>query len=58
MARVGQVPGCPINGVDMIRWNDDNAITDFKVMLRPLKAINVSHQKMGEMLQAHSGKPA
>ncbi|MGI9264554.1 MAG: nuclear transport factor 2 family protein [Gammaproteobacteria bacterium] len=39
-----------VNGVDMIRWNDEGKITEFKVMLRPLKAINLIHQKMGEML--------
>jgi len=52
-----EIDGIKINGVDMIRWNDDDAITDFKVMLRPLKAINLIHQKMGEMLHAHSGRP-
>ena len=39
-----------INGVDMITWNDAGQITHFKVMVRPLKAINMLHQKMGEML--------
>lgn len=43
--------GIQVNGVDMIRWNDAGQITDFKVMLRPLKAVNLIHQKMGEMLQ-------
>lgn len=42
-----------INGVDMIRWNDDGRIIEFKVMLRPLKAINLIHAKMGQLLQAH-----
>ena len=41
----------------MIRWNDDGKITDFKVMLRPLKAINLIHQKMGAMLNARADKP-
>ena len=44
--------GIAINGVDMIRWNDAGQITDFKVMIRPLKAINLIHQKMAAMLQA------
>lgn len=43
--------GVHINGVDMITWNAQGQITDFKVMLRPLKAVNLIHQKMGEMLQ-------
>lgn len=46
------IDGITVNGVDMIRWNDDGRITDFKVMLRPLKAINLIHQKMGQMLEA------
>src|SRR5476649_1500359 len=43
-----------VNGVDMIKWNDAGKITDFKVMLRPLKAVNLIHQKMADMLQAQS----
>lgn len=46
------IDGIDVNGVDMIRWGDDGKIVDFKVMLRPLKAINLIHQKMGAMLQA------
>lgn len=46
------IDGIEVNGVDMIRWNDAGRIVDFKVMLRPLKAINLIHQKMGAMLQA------
>jgi len=44
--------GISVNGVDMIKWNEAGKITEFKVMLRPLKAVNLIHQKMGEMLQA------
>ncbi len=45
------IDGIRINGVDLIRWNDAGQITDFKVMVRPLKAINLLHQKMGAMLE-------
>jgi ketosteroid isomerase-like protein len=45
------VDGITVNGVDMIRWNDAGEITEFKVMVRPLKAITLIHQKMGEMLK-------
>lgn len=45
------IDGIEVNGVDMIHWNDKGCITEFKVMLRPLKAINLIHQKMGAMLQ-------
>ena len=47
-----ELDGIRINGVDMIRWNDAGRITDFKVMLRPLKAVNLIHQKMAAVLQA------
>lgn len=42
--------GIHINGVDIIRWNGDGKISDFKVMVRPLKAINKVWEKMGAML--------
>ncbi len=45
------IEGILINGVDMITWGPDGRITDFKVMIRPLKAINLVHRMMGEMLQ-------
>jgi ketosteroid isomerase-like protein len=43
--------GITVNGVDMITWGADGRITEFKVMVRPLKAINLIHRMMGEMLQ-------
>jgi len=46
------IDGVLVNGVDIIKWNDAGQIVEFKVMLRPLKAINVIHQRMGAMLQA------
>ena len=51
------VDGIVINGVDLIRWNEQNQITDFKVMVRPLKAINLLHQKMAQMLQQMGALP-
>jgi hypothetical protein len=47
-----ELDGIHINGVDMIKWNDAGRIVDFKVMLRPLKAVNLIHQKMAAALQA------
>jgi hypothetical protein len=44
--------GILINGIDMVRWNALGQITEFKVMVRPLKAINKLHELMGRMLQA------
>ncbi|GAC1518402.1 MAG: nuclear transport factor 2 family protein [Collimonas sp.] len=43
--------GILINGVDMITWNDKGLITHFKVMIRPLKAVNKIHELMGQILQ-------
>lgn len=42
--------GVEINGVDMIEWNAAGQIVNFKVMVRPLKAVNAVHQMMGAML--------
>ncbi|SHM54203.1 nuclear transport factor 2 family protein [Rhizobacter sp. OV335] len=47
-----EIDGIAVNGVDMLTWDDDGRIVDFKVLVRPLKAINLIHQKMGAMLQA------
>ena len=40
-----------VNGIDMITCNDEGKITEFKVMIRPLQAINLVHKQMGEMLE-------
>lgn len=45
------IDGITVNGVDMITWGEDGRIVDFKVMIRPLKAINLIHKMMGDMLQ-------
>lgn len=45
-----EVDGVLVNGVDLIKWNEAGKITEFKVMIRPLKAINVIHQRMAAML--------
>jgi hypothetical protein len=45
---LAEVDGITINGVDIIRWNEDGTISDFKVMVRPLKAIN----KVWELMAA------
>ena len=46
------IDGIHVNGVDMMRWNDAGEVVDFKVMLRPLKAVNLIHQRMAAMLQS------
>ena len=45
-----EIDGITINGVDIISFSDDGRIIHFKVMVRPLKAINLLHRLMGEQL--------
>ena len=45
-----EIDGITVNGVDIIAWDEDGLITDFKVMVRPLKAINMLHAMMGAQL--------
>ncbi len=47
------IDGISVNGVDMLKWNDEGRIVEFKVMIRPLKAVNLIHKKMAAMLQAN-----
>ena len=41
-----------VNGVDIIRCDDDGRIVEFRVMMRPLQAIQVVHEEMGRRLSA------
>ena len=45
------IEGKYVNGIDMITCDDAGKITEFRVMIRPLQAINRVHKQMGEMLQ-------
>jgi hypothetical protein len=45
------IDGIHINGVDMFHWNESGRIDDFKVMIRPLKAVNLLHRMMAAMLE-------
>lgn len=47
-----EIDGILVNGVDIIRWNEAGRIVEFKVMLRPLKAIQWVQQQMAQRLQA------
>ena len=49
---VTTIEGIKIDGVDVISWGEDGRIVEFKVMARPLKAINLLHRLMGERLGA------
>ena len=43
-----------VNGVDMIEWNQDGMISNFKVMIRPFKAVQKVQEKMVEALESLS----
>ena len=50
-----EMDGVHVNGIDMIEWDGDGLITDFKVMVRPLKAIQTVHGSMKAMLETMGG---
>ena len=47
-----EIDGILINGIDLIRFDTDGRIVDFKVMVRPLKAVN----KLWDMMAAQLAK--
>ena len=47
-----EMDGVYVNGVDVISWNEEGKITEFKVIVRPLQAVNMLHQKMQAMLES------
>ena len=47
-----EIDGVLVNGVDIIKWNEEGKIIEFKVMVRPLKAIQLIHERMAAMLAA------
>jgi hypothetical protein len=49
-----EVDGTMVNGIDLITWNDAGFIIDFKVMLRPMKAIDLVRDRMAKALQSMS----
>ena len=46
-----EVEGKYANGVDILTCDDEGMITEFKVMMRPLQAINAVHAQMKAMLE-------
>ena len=53
---VCDVDGIVVNGVDIMTFNSEGKIAEFKVMIRPLKAINLLHAKMKAMLEQLSAQ--
>ena len=43
--------GIHVNGIDLMTFDEDGMITDFKVMVRPLKAVNKVWEQMAAMLE-------
>ena len=52
---VTEMDGITVNGVDIIRFDETGKITDFKVMVRPLKAINKVWEMMAAQLERARG---
>ena len=50
-----EIDGIKINGIDLITFDDDGKIKDFKVMVRPVKAVNKLWEMMAAQLQAAQG---
>jgi hypothetical protein len=46
-----EMAGKYVNGVDIITCDDTGKIIEFKVMIRPLQAINAAHDAMRAMLE-------
>ncbi len=49
------IDGVTVNGVDIITFNAEGKIVEFKVMVRPLKGVNLLHAKMAAMLEQIAG---
>lgn len=50
-----QLDGIHVNGIDLITFDNDGMIKDFKVMVRPLKAVNKVWEMMAVQLAANKG---
>ena len=50
-----ELQGKYVNGVDIITFNEDDQIIEFKVMIRPLQAVNMMHEQMKAMLEKMQG---
>jgi SnoaL-like protein len=48
---VATIDGMHVDGIDMIRWNEEDRIVFFKVMVRPFKGLQVVMGRMAELLQ-------
>ena len=51
-----EIQGKYVNRVDIITFNEDDQIIEFKVMIRPLQAVNMMHTQMKAMLEKMQGQ--
>jgi hypothetical protein len=52
------VDGLEVQGIDLIRWDDDGRIEDFTVMVRPFKALQAVMGRMLEELTSLTDRPS
>ena len=50
-----EMDGIHVNGIDLIRFDEEGMIADFKVMVRPLKAVNKVRERMAAQLERMKG---
>ncbi|MDG6079419.1 nuclear transport factor 2 family protein [Erythrobacter litoralis] len=50
-----EMDGVHVNGIDLIRFDEDGMIAEFKVMIRPLKAVTKVWEMMATQLKANGG---
>ena len=50
-----EMDGIHVNGIDMITFDEEGLIKDFKVMVRPLKAVNKVWEMMAAQLERQKG---
>jgi len=50
------IDGIEINGIDLITWNEEGMIIEFKVFIRPLQGVSTIHKMMQQMLENFSKK--
>ena len=50
-----EINGLSVNGVDMLQFTKDGKLKEIKVMIRPIKGVNIVHQKMAEYLEKIKG---
>ena len=53
-----EIDGILVNAIDLLRWNGEGRVVEFKVMVRPLRAISLTQQRMAAMLESEqAGAP-